>query len=66
MLDQLDGDCDFEQNGDLEPSLCKFGAWHNGQAHDDDRELDNSDNELEEPTRIEPQGSWIYGGANAA
>ncbi|MGV8831700.1 MAG: hypothetical protein ACOH2N_06985 [Devosia sp.] len=64
LLDQIDGDCDLEPEA-LESSLGGTCYSAGGKALDD-LELDNSDHELEEPTRLAPNGSWIYGGANAA
>lgn len=37
LLDTLDGDADLEADEDLEPSLCKWGAYSDCG---DDREID--------------------------
>ena len=40
LLDTLDGDADLEPDDDGEPSLCRWGAFHDPC---DDREIDAAD-----------------------
>ena len=53
LLDFLDGDCDLEENGDLEPSLGSIPrAGANGVEYD--LEFDDSD--------LEPSCGWTLNG----
>ncbi|WP_288427139.1 hypothetical protein [uncultured Agrobacterium sp.] len=45
LLDLVDGDCDLEEGGDLEPSIGSPGRWI-GNRVEDDLEFETDDYEL--------------------
>lgn len=45
LLDLVDGDCDLEEGGDLEPSIGSPGRWI-GNRVEDDLEFETDDCEL--------------------
>jgi hypothetical protein len=43
LLDALDGDCDIEEGGDLEPYLAGDDPVNNDREFDDEREWDQAE-----------------------
>lgn len=82
ILDQMDGDVDFEPslswgdagpealnmlaNDDREMDLDSEEADDDPDAEDDDPREDAGDDELTEPDRCNPMGSWLSGGSGSA
>ena len=59
MLDALDGNCDLEEGGDLEPHLAGADPIHDDREHDEEREFDPAERGIADEDGLAEQFSAI-------
>lgn len=59
MLDAIDGDCDLEESGDLEPYLAGADPIDNDREHDDEREWDQAESGIADPDGLAEQSGGL-------